>query len=68
VPEIGSIKKKKKKGRKPPSSEVVSAYSEEGKSRQRRGEALTRLCWIFGIALTLVGVALILTFAFLGKL
>ncbi len=67
MPEIGSIKKKKKKQPKASKSEVVSAYSEEGKSRQRKNDLITRICWIAGIALTLILVVVFVTLALLGK-
>lgn len=59
MPEYGSIKKKPKKEDpkgKPKSSEVVSAYSEEGKRREEYQKKMNRLTLIallasFGLAM-----------------
>ncbi len=61
MPEFGGYKKKSDESKKK-SSEVVSAYSEEGKKRQKKAESLNRLYWGIGLALGLLGLALLIYF------
>lgn len=61
MPEFGSYKKKSDESKKK-SGEVVSAYSEEGKKRQKKAESLNRLYWGIGLALGLLGLALLIYF------
>ena len=55
MPELGEPNKKKKKENAPSKGEVVSAYSEDGKDRQKKekakAHALTVVVILLGIAL-----------------
>ena len=70
MPEYGSIKKKAKKGEKPKikKSEVVSAYSEEGKKRQERLRLLNAVALIGSAVLLVSLLAVFLSLALTGVL
>ena len=70
MPEYGSIKKKAKKGEKQKikKSEVVSAYSEEGKKRQERQRLLNAVALIGSAVLLVSLLAVFLSLALTGVL